>query len=350
MTAQTVELDPIRLQAGIEALGRAGQAFQLSLFEKCSYRALMVSVDLAIVSFVATIVAAAAAAAAGSDTGYIFAAIAMVVFGLAVLVGVISLVLNIPLFRRASRESARLKQLGLDALSKSLWQESRKSRWVSRIRNGLIIALGAFFVLGLVGGGVMLTWLEQSPIAISVVVFYGMIAALLFAARHLRNQRERIELAASADKVRKTLLGMQDRAGEGELVAVPSDLLAQAARIETAQIAQERKDAVLQSVASRPSGYAVAFDQQAAEQRAKLDIADRIELEDLVAQISTAGPNVEPQAGTVSRGESATLRVKTSSGRVEMDGLVDQSSRSIRVIAVTQAGLGADPVRSERPA
>ncbi|WP_046867550.1 hypothetical protein [Microvirga massiliensis] len=338
MTRQTVEVDPIRLQAGIEALARAGQAFRLSRFERVSYRALMVSVDVAIVSFLAMIVLfGITAVATDDDPGFILIAVMAFVFSLAVAVGIIALVLNIPLFLRASGERGRLKQLGLDALSKSLWKESRRSRWISRIRSGLIIAIGALSALVAVTGAII----RKSEIDPVIVLFCGMLAMVLFAARYLRNQRERIELAASADKLRTALLRVQERAGEGRPVAVPSDLLAQAARIETAQIAQERKDAVLQSVASRPTGYAVAFDQNAAEQRAKLDLADRIDLEDLVAQISTAGATSEPQAGTVFRRDGAMFRARTSSGHIEIECVLDEASRSIRVAAVTRAGAGA---------
>jgi hypothetical protein len=343
MLTPTIEVDPLRLEAGIDALARAGRALELSRFERISYRMLMVSADVAIVSFVAIILVMIAAAAANHDSAFILVGIVGAVFGLAILFGVAALALNIPLFRRASQERARLKQLGLDALSTSLWQESQRSRWVSRIRSGLLIAIGAFSVFGVVTGLIM-TFFDNPIDAVFISLFYAMLATLLFAARYLRKQRERIELAASAENLQTILRGMQQHAGEDGTVAVPSDILAQAARIETAQIAQERKDAVLQSVAARPSGYAVRFDPSAAEQRTTLAIAARIELEDLVAQISTGGPNLEARAGSVIRRDGATFRARSSSGGIEIECVLDESSRSVRVTAVTKTGVTAAPV------
>jgi hypothetical protein len=113
-------------------------------------------------------------------------------------------------------------------------------------------------------------------------------------------------------------------------VSVPESLLEQTAKIELAQIAEERKDAILESVAARPTGYAIAFDRDAAEQRATLNVADRIELADLVAQLSIAGMQLEPRQGM--------QRGKTESNRVEIDYVIDSASRSIRVIAVRRVG------------
>jgi hypothetical protein len=166
-------------------------------------------------------------------------------------------------------------------------------------------------------------------------LFCVFIVALLFLSGYLRNQRERMEIAANAEELKKALQDLQQRAGKSENVSVPSELLEQAARIETAQIAKERKDAVLQSVSDGPSGYGVAFDPIAAEQRRMLDVPDRVELEDLVAQLSIEGPDkLESRAGTDALPEGASRRGETKSKRVEFEYVVDRASRGIRIMAV----------------
>jgi hypothetical protein len=135
-----------------------------------------------------------------------------------------------------------------------------------------------------------------------------------------------MDLTANAEELRKAFRSLRQRTGKTEVVSVPSELVEQTARIEAAQIAKERKDAILESVSSRPTGYAIAFDGDAAEQRATLDVADRIELADLVAQLSIAGMQLETREGM--------QRDKTESKRVEIDYVIDNASRSIRVIAV----------------
>src|SRR5262249_42944463 len=155
-----------------------------------------------------------------------------VLFVLGVVVGTISLVLNIPLFYKLYRERVRLKELGLASLSESLWKESRRSRWISRAARGapsllvygitLLLAIGslAIFVKGEIG-------------QIFLLLFCADLAALLFFTRYLRNQRERIDLAASAEELKQAFQGLQQRAGKAEVVSVPSELLERAARIES---------------------------------------------------------------------------------------------------------------------
>jgi len=325
MATRTIELDQKNLEAGIQALSSAAQAFRLTPFERRAYRALMVSVDVAAWSFVA----------------YIFISeLASVTFAFAVVVGIVSLGLNIPLLRKLYRERARLKELGLSSLSKSLWKESRRNRWISRARRALLIVVGILiFVMAVFFGGLMMTDVENRILFLFMALFFATIAALIFSARYLRNQRERMELTESAEELKKALQGLQQRAGKAEVVSVPSELLEEAARVESAQIAKERKDAVLQSVALRPSGYAITFDRDAAEERATLAVGDRIELGDLVAQLSIEGPGkLESQAGAVADAEGATLRGMTESQRVEIEYVIDQASHSIRIVAVRHGG------------
>ena len=155
-------------------------------------------------------------------------------------------------------------------------------------------------------------------------LFLGL--TLFIGTRYLQIQRERMDLTANAEELGKAFKSLRQRAGKTKVVSVPTELVEQTAKIESAQIAEERKDAILESVASRPTGYAIAFDGVAAEQRATLDVADRIELADLVAQLSIAGLQLEPRQGM--------QRDKTESNRVEIDYVIDNASRSIRVIAM----------------
>ena len=167
----------------------------------------------------------------------------------------------------------------------------------------------------------------HSAIELTYALFPVLMAFTLFAGtRYLQIQRERMDLTSSAEELRKAFQSLRQRAGKTDVVTVPSELVEQTAKIESAQIAKERKDAILESVSSRPTGYAIAFDRDAAEQRATLDVADRIELADLVAQLSIAGMQLEPREGM--------QRDKTNNNRVEIDYVIDKATRSIRVTAV----------------
>ena len=101
-----------------------------------------------------------------------------------------------------------------------------------------MIGIGIFVLVVMVGtlGGALMMGIgvadrDERLILLVALLFPAIIAALLFAARYLRNQRERMDLAASAEGLRKAFLGLQQREGP-DVVSVPADLLEQTARIE----------------------------------------------------------------------------------------------------------------------
>jgi hypothetical protein len=244
----------------------------------------------------------------------------------------IALVINIPLAAKLYRERARLKELGLASLSKSLWKESRRGRWISRVvRWGPLIVFVITATVAL--WSAKLDDQEWKTGDIIAVVFCIIFVALLVLASYLRNQRERIDLTASAEELKKVFQGLQRHGDKSEKVSIPSELLEQAARIESAQIVKERKDAILQSVGARSSGYSVTFDRDAAKQRVALSTADRIELENLVARLSTEGPTqLELEAGAAS--------YTSQSQRVDIGYKIDRESRSIRILGIAQPKEG----------
>jgi hypothetical protein len=164
--------------------------------------------------------------------------------------------LNIPLASRLYRERGRRRELGLTPLSKSLWKVRRRGRWASQAFRWapaiVLLFLPPFLaVVDIWNAGGL------SDSAIFALLFSVFVVVLLFLSGYLRNQRERMEIGASAEELKKALQGLQQRAGKSETVSVPSELLELAAGIETAQIAKERTDAVLQSVSGGQSGYGV---------------------------------------------------------------------------------------------
>ena len=75
-----------------------------------------------------------------------------------------------------------------------------------------------------------------------------------------------MDLTASAEELRKAFQRLLQHSDTG-VVSVPADLLERTAKTESAQIAEQRKDAILQSATSPPAGYAIAFARSVAEQR-----------------------------------------------------------------------------------
>jgi hypothetical protein len=331
MDTRTIELDRNDLDKSLEVLSSA-QTLQLTRFEKISYRALIVSVDVAAACYIAWQLIGPLI----SDE--YLSILAVIVLG-AILVGLAALALNIPLFRRAFREKGRLKELGLSSLTKSLWKESHWSRVTNRIRGVVLITCVIVLILAFLLATLM--HLKGSNVVTALDYIAPLIGAIivgtLFAGtRYLQIQRERMDLTANAEELRKAFQSLRQRAGKTGVVSVPTELVEQTAKIESVQIAEKRKDAILESVSSRPTGYAIAFDRDAIEQRAMLDVADRIELADLVAQLSIAGMKLEPREGMQ----------RDKGNRVEIDYVIDNASRSIRVVAVRCVGDVSDAAGS----
>jgi hypothetical protein len=352
-----IALSPNELERTIQVLASAGQTLQLTRFQRITYRTLLVSADIALASFLGIIIAFIFAPIDAMRTtgtphaevplSWILFGILALVFAASFFVGIVSLALNIPLLIKTFREGRRLKRLGLSPLSTSLWKESRRSRWISRLRGVLFLVIG--IILAIVTFFVAVSLLAKTvsegaafsrgdlTVFFVVLLFYGITAVLLFGARYLRNQRERMDLAASAGQLREALQSLQQREGT-EFVSVPAEILERTAIIESAQIKQERKEAVLQSTTVRSSAYAVAFERDAAEQRSTLRGADRLELEDLVADLSTEGAQRETQASATSSAEPSKFQCATESKQVEIEYVVDHASRRIRVVAVKHGG------------
>jgi hypothetical protein len=337
-----VTLSSDELDRTIEVLSSAGQTLRLTWFERLSYRALLVSVDVFLVSCVVLIFLGVVSDPHGTGVAREAGEFLIGMLGVVVasaMIGTFALALNIPLLFKTFREASKLKRLGLDSLSISLWKESRRSRWMSRIRGVLLIGLG-ILTLAVVASSLGAALIGKNTVGeyiflVLVALFYAIIAAVLFGARYLRNQRERMDLAASAEELSKALVSLRQRQGS-EGVSVPAELLERSARIESAQITRERKDAVLQSATFRPNAYAVAFNREAALERSTLGVADRVELEDLVAELSTDGAQL--QAQTQPEASPGRLLRTTKSKGVEIEVVIDRASRGIRVTAVRHAG------------
>jgi hypothetical protein len=351
LTNRTIAVTPHELDIAIGALGSAQATLKLTRFQRVSYAAIMISADAVILCYLAQFASLALGATSLRDAGlfvWVAASFTQIVF---LFLGAILLILNIPLFIKAHRESQKLKKNGLASLSNRLWRESRRSRWISRGREILFLLCLTANLLGLgflgyeayrsAGLGTTLpSRREEFWLFVAGGLALTLYVALLFGAHYLRNQRGRIDITANAKEMRKALQRLREKA-EKDLVRVPTDLLERTARIESVQIAAERKDAVLDSLVSRSSGYAVAFAPTAASSRAALELVERIELDDLVAQLSTQGEQPAPSGR---EGESPS---RLRGDRLEIEYTVDPGLRAIRITDIRQNPVFQPPARGE---
>lgn len=331
---RTITLDSERLEAAIGVLSSAAASFRLTRLERFGYGALMVCVDLAIVSLAVVLLVLVTITTGMIDwrgeTPWILVGLGSFAFVGSFAGGVIALLINIPLLRRIWRERAWLRSLGVTALAKSLWKASRRGHWLRRIRGALIVVFGGLSALLAV---FYLFKADELKEALLLAPFFFAIAAVLLGARLLRNQREQMDLAANAAELQKALQNLREQAGPGGTIAVPAELVERAATIESQQIVMQRKEAIVQSIGNRASGCAITFENKAAEQRAGLDLTERLELEDLLAELSTASGHAVPHQA-VSAGGGAASRATAKGEHLELEYAVDQASRIVRITAV----------------
>jgi hypothetical protein len=339
---RTYTLDEERLGFAIDVLKRAAQSSALTRREWIAYRALIISGDLAVLTLLMTFIAGFLIGfTAGVTQGVleVLAVVSGILLWVSAIGGTLSLLLNVPLFLRTFRERAELKKLGLTTLSKSLWKAGRKHRWLPRIRGALLLGFGSVYIFSPAGLMALSNVAEVDRLILVLTTIVGvLVGIIMLAARYLRNQREQTELVANAEELQKALRELQQQAGDGSAILVPAEILERVAGIESTQIAQDRKSAILASVSSPQRGYAVSFAPAAAEQKSALAIPDRIELEDLVERLSAGILHSGPDA----RSAGALNRARTASAPVEIEYTTDEPRRKILVRVVRRIGDAAD--------
>src|ERR1700720_3693041 len=150
MVIRTIELDRNDLDKSIEVLSSAAQALRLTRFERLSYQSLIVSVGWFAVGVFTALGMGIVVAIIHRELLPDFRNLFGLIWITGMAIGIVALALNIPLFRRVFRERARLKRLGLSALSRSLWKESRRSRWISRAHGTLLTVAGILLLFTMV--------------------------------------------------------------------------------------------------------------------------------------------------------------------------------------------------------
>src|SRR4051812_29156760 len=110
-----VTLSSNELDRTIAVLSNAGLTLRLTWFERLSYRALLVSVDVFLVSCVVLILLVSISDPYGTGVGQEMGAVLIALLSVVVvssLIGILALALNIPLLFKTFREASRLKRLG----------------------------------------------------------------------------------------------------------------------------------------------------------------------------------------------------------------------------------------------
>lgn len=318
-----------QLDAALSALEKASGTFRLSRMEKLGYRAMGVCVATVIVAF-------SAAIALMFMEQLFFAGLGCVIGLVAGVAAMFLFVANSWLIVKTVRQRRLLKELGLREISYSAWKaHSRRRHLFSRVGKGVwaFLAIGILLVMSWVLYSLGLpTDLETAAIGgFFLLLFVTPVAWLV-----VQRSRERLDVVADANRLRALLASMQTGSEDG--VVVPAAVLESVARIEHAQIAVERTRAVMAGVKAVHRGYGVLFAREASEQKALLPADCRLDVEELIDQLTEA----PYPPGTQGEG---VLSARTPDGLAEVDYSVDESNRRIHVVALrTSNAVPGGPV------
>ena len=368
----TVTLDSKAVDAALGLLAEAARDLPPSPREQKLYRVFAASADVAIYSVVLGYALIAAALLTEEESAS-FMAVSMaagmcfLVFISASSVGVVAMLLNLRFYRRLFEQRRQLRRRGVDALARALRRARQRKRLFQRLREGLTMALGATFVVGGVGAAVLIPIASRflnlprlsdqtpppgeplDPLVFAIqMAAMAVIGAFLLLSRVLRNTRTEIDIASSAEDLRRGLAELRATAGADEKIKVPASLIERAAQIESVLIEKERSRAIVERARPGHEGLAISFDARAAAQRAQLPADARLELEDLIAQVSSDGLAGLPTDGT--RAEPQELRIAQSSptGRVQAIFTGGRAPGAARVVDVHLVRPAADAPSPEQ--
>lgn len=340
---RSTTLDSRSLERAIEVLSGAVKEFSPTQGEMLRYQFLKVSLDMVVISYVLMWVRGLFLAALFPRSIFV------TVFVVSMIAVFICLLLNVPLMSRTLQDHRKLKSLGVSDVSRSLWKASRRRRWIDRARSGLLVIVSlSFLVVGVSDIVRPVSWFhgvrryfDYLPEFMFSVLVLLVPAYLVFAAWLLRNQREEMELAANAQQLTAALQGLRREAGAMGNIAVPARLVEQAATVEATQIAEGRRQAIIRGAGVHGRGYAIAFEDKAAEQRAALSRSERLALEELLASLSTGDAQVQGVRGSTTRVSRKVSDGGPGRSDVEVEYVLEASASVIRISAVNRVGVAS---------
>lgn len=307
-----------QLDAALAALAKASDTFRLSPLERGLSRVLTVCTTLFVLG-IATGIALLQMDGMGCPAGI------SILIGIAAgLVAPVVLLANFGFVVKTLRQRKLVKQLGLREISYSAWKARRKRQLFVRIGGALLTILGVALLIATVLFG----WSIRSAEHIAFLLFLVAIAATPVVWRLVQRSRQQLAVIDDAASLRAILTSMH--ADAEDKIVVPAAVLEKVAGIERAQIARERARAVLDGMSDAKRGYGVLIAKEVAEQKAALPSDRRLEVEDLIDELTAES---YPSAAGLREG-GAVLSARTPDGSAEIDYSVDERNRRIHVVGL----------------
>ena len=334
MVSDSSTYSPYSLSAGqledaVKVLRTTAESLKASPRQERLYKWLSIAVQVSAVAFVAVIISVAL-----DWHEQVVGAFGLVLF-LAVALATLLLAVNAPLILKAFRQRSVLKKLGIREVSRSAWKAGRKRHTFSRVTRALLTVAGTLCLLTaslvVLGRAIQETPADkETDFAVFIVVaLFIIVGATILIWQFVQRSREQLAIVADANRLRSLLQSIQSEAGAGGTVEVPAEVLESVARIERVNIERERTKAVVASTRVRSQGYALLVARNVPAQKASIDAAQRVAVEDLIDDLSTdpRPPGSEPIA-------DGLFCVRTPEGDVEVHYGIDDAAQRVQIVAV----------------
>lgn len=328
---------PAERARALEILRAERKRYALSRAGRFAYRALRITVSVFVAMLLVTIALGLATPNLESVAALRWgvAWIALVILGgLCIPTALVLLVFYISL--------QRLSYMGLASASEALWRARRRPHLLVRIRNWIPFLAAGLLVYG---------WFTEPP-GTPPAATWGtgpgreraldaawmwLIMAVPFLAQHLlRRAKEWHDAVEDVDRLAAALGPDAVRGGEAA-VEIPRDALERIARIESAQIARARLEAVAAADRGAHSAFAVVPTPEFSAARSRLPFDRQAELLEVLERVTD-----DPRSGQVDPADRTLWHVRTDAG-TEIAYAVDDERHLLRLVALSAAAAASAP-------
>lgn len=310
------------------AVVQAGQPVgDLSRYQKVSYVLLNASVYGAVIALVLFIVVGVITKFPNEGAAWVVLTLLSATWGIFAGLTPVIVLLNLPLMRKIRRQIKVARGLGLSRIINVSWQTLGTRQKLLKILTSIAGIIGLLIMVA----GLIIGVFVGSPAGPVGMVIGGLLGAVLssgvLATYFVRRGKARL------DRLTKSLLSHRDAAakadaGRIDVPAVDYELIAE---LERVQIFDARQQSIKASCKSADAmNYIVQKSRSVREQLAQLEINTRAMVE---GELDELMMEPEPQ-GVTGDQETKTNRLRVPGTQVEIDYVVDESNRRVKVISL----------------
>ena len=354
MIMTDIELTPDQVERAISILERERNALVISKHQQRSLLWLRISSAVLFISYTALI---ATMLTVGTETfvtdlehfdGLQITWIALsVVSSLSFLTTISLLLLNSKLILNLIRQRRLIRRVGLGGFQKSLWRRYKPARKLLDYCTTGGAILGALFLVFAVLFVATFALIEPDNLFTGLIlgIVYAALGVALIAPGFIHRLKQRVELLADVERLRRLFQQMTTMGATREAPAVHVSRrdAEQLSAIEAAQINRERAQAI-QEREQVHNEYTLRVSREVLDQRSKLDLETRLKLEESLESLLE-----QPRPGAAEQlPASVRLKIKVPDTGMKLVYEVDEVHRQVKAIALEPEGATSPMATAEK--